>query len=165
MRFVPVGRVVSAHGVRGEVKFWYYNETRKDSLKYPSFFVDQSGKTVELKPSGIRLQGNAFVIKFKGLETVESVQFLIKKELSVREDDLPGLDEGEYYDYQLIGLDVVTGDDKVIGKVKGVMHTMANDILIVDGVREVLVPMTENHIVNISPKDGLVRIREEALVE
>ena len=47
MKFIPVGRVVAAHGLRGEVKFRYYNEDGTASLQYPSFFVDDNGKKIE----------------------------------------------------------------------------------------------------------------------
>ncbi len=165
MRFIPVGRVVSPHGLRGEVKFRYYNETGTTLPEYPSFFVDEGGAKTELKLSTARRQGNAFLMKFAGLETPEGVRFLLKKELLVAEDDLPALGEDEYYDYQLIGLRVLTEKERMVGTVKDIIHTGANDILVIDGPPEVLVPMTEGHIVSVDRSNGLVRVREEAVVE
>jgi 16S rRNA processing protein RimM len=165
MKFIPVGRVISTHGVRGEVKFKYYNEANADSLYYSSFFLDQEGQKLELKTGQIRRQGTLFLLKFKGLETAEEVDFLLKRELFVKEADLPPLDDGEYYDYQLIGLKVFTEKGEAIGEVKEVMHTKANDILVIDGLHEVLVPLTEVHIISIDQGDGIIRIREDALVE
>ena len=164
MEFIPVGRVLSAHGLKGEVKFRYYNETAADSLQYPSFFVDRVGRKTEVKPTRIRRQKNLFLIKFEKLDSIEDVGFLLGKELFVSETDLPVLGEDEYYDYQLIGLDVRTEAGKVIGKVQSVMHIRERDVLIVEGHREVLVPMTEDHIVKISLTEG-VQVREEALAE
>ncbi|MGD0230486.1 MAG: ribosome maturation factor RimM [Syntrophorhabdales bacterium] len=165
MKFIPVGRVVSTHGLRGEVKFRYYNESSTASLQYPTFFADRSGTKIELKPSRIRPQGDLFLISFRGLEAVEDVRFLLRGELFVREDDLPPLEEGEYYDYQLIGLTAVTEQGRRVGTVKDVMHTGANDILVVEGASDVLVPMTEDHIITVSREDGFVRVREAGLVE
>jgi 16S rRNA processing protein RimM len=165
MGFIPVGRIVAAHGVRGEVKFKYYNETATASPEYPSFFVDPKGTKIELRPARIRRQGNLFLIKFKNLERVEDIGFLLGKELHVSEDDLAPLGENEYYDYQLIGLQAITETGRVIGKVQSVIHIRERDVLVLDGVPEVLVPMTEDHIVKISSGEGVVQIREEALVE
>ncbi len=165
MNFIPVGRVVAAHGVRGEIKFRYYNEDATASLQYPSFFADDKGTKRELKPLQVRPQGNLFIIRFSGLETAEDARFLFKRELFVREEDLATLGEDEYYDYQLIGLAAVTEQDRKVGVVVDVMHTKAGDILVIGGTREVLVPMTEAHIVNVSMEDGLVRVREDGLVE
>ena len=165
MKLIPVGRVIAAHGVKGEIRLRYYNDTTTDPPGYPSFFVDRAGTNIELKPSRVRRQGNTFIVKFKGLETIEDVGFLFKKELSVAEKDLPALDEDEYYDYQLLGLEAVTEKGRTLGKVADVMHTGSADILVVEGSREVLVPMTEEHIVEISREEGFVKVREEALVE
>jgi 16S rRNA processing protein RimM len=165
MNFIPVGRIVAAHGLRGEVKFRYYNETGSDFLQYHSFFIDRDDKKISLKAIETRLQGNLFVIRFSGLDTLEKVQPLLKKELFVAEKDLPPLDEGEYYDYQLIGLKAIGADGGPVGTIKDVMHTGANDILVVQGVEELLVPMTEDYIMDISRDAGFVRIRTGALVE
>ena len=165
MEYVPVGRVVSAHGVSGEVRFRYYNESSPTSVRYPRFFADQAGKKIELEPLHVRLRGGVFVVKFRGLETVEAVHFLVGNELFVKEEDLPPLGADEYYDYQLIGLRAVTEAERVVGTVSAVMHTKAHDILVIAGACEMLVPMTEEHILAISREGGFVRVREDALVE
>jgi len=165
MTFIPVGQIVAFHGLRGEVRFRYYNESTQAFLGYRVFFADPDGRKIELKPSRVRLQGGTFVLKFMGLDTREKVGFLLDKELFVAESDLPPLEDGEYYDFQLVGLEALTMDGRVVGRVRDVMHTGASDILVIAGDREVLVPMTENHIGDISLSDGFVRITEAAFVE
>ncbi len=165
MTFIPVGQIVAFHGLRGEVRFRYYNESKEAFLGYPAFFVDRDDKKIELKPSRVRLQGEAFIIKFKGLDTREEVGFLLNKELLVAEEDLPPLEEGEYYDFQLVGLKALTMGGRVVGRVKDVMHIGATDILVIAGDQEVLVPMTEDHIGDISVTGGFVQITEAAFAE
>ncbi len=165
MKLIPVGRVISPHGVRGEVKFRYYSETEDASLRYSSFFVDENGKKIELRCSRVRRRGAAFILKFEGLERKEDIHFLLKKELLVREEDLPSLEQGEYYDYQLIGLKVDTEKGESLGTVTDIMHTKANDILVIEGERQALVPLTEDYIISIDTGSGSVRIKEEAVVE
>ena len=165
MKFIPVGRVVAAHGVRGEIKFRYYNEDVTASSQYPSFFVDDNGAKRELKSLHARPQGSLFLIKFAAwrrrrgaLSPAQGASRKGRGPCAVRCED-------EYYDYQLIGLAAVTEQDRTLGTVVDVMHTKANDILVVGGSREVLVPMTEAHIVSVSMEDGLVQVREDGLVE
>jgi 16S rRNA processing protein RimM len=165
MTFIPVGRVVSVHGVRGEIRFRYYNEDAAASLEYPSFFIDDNGMKRELKPSRIRTQGKLFIMKFEGLDTVEDARSLAARELFVREEDLAPLGQDEYYDYQLIGLTAVGGQGRRLGTVEDVMHTGAGDILVVGGAREILVPMIDDYVVAVHIKDGMVQIREDGLVE
>jgi 16S rRNA processing protein RimM len=161
--FIPVGQIVASHGLKGEVKFRYYNETGSAFLQYPSFFVDQNNKKIELRLLRARPQGSLFVIQFKGFDTIEKVQPLLRKELLVAEKDLPPPEEDEYYDYQLVGLDVVSEDGSPIGRVTEVVHTRGSDILVVAGETETLVPMTGDHIAGIDVKGGLIRVRPEAL--
>jgi 16S rRNA processing protein RimM len=165
MTFIPVGRVVSTHGIRGEVKFRYYNESGSASLQYPAFFADHKGTKRELVPTRIRPQGRLFLMTFEGLDRVEEARLLVGAELFVRGGGPCPFREDEYYDYQLIGLGVVTVKGQRIGTVKDVMHTGANDILVVQGEREVLVPMTEECIFAVNTDEGIVRVREEGLVE
>jgi len=159
-----VGQVLSAHGIKGETRFRYYSDDGSAALEYRRCVVYRTGEEVELESFSIRRQGASFIIKFKGLDTIEQIGFLLKQELLVHEADLPRLGEDEYYDYQLVGLEVVTEEGRQIGRVREIMHTGANDILVIDGRTEALVPMTEDHIRLIDTGAGLIRIRESELV-
>jgi len=165
MRFIPVGRVLSAHGVRGGVRFRYYNESESNLCGYSALFADRDGKKIELTPSRVQPRSGYFVIQFAEVETPESASFLIGKELFVREEDLPLLDEGEYYDYQLVGLKVFNEQNEPVGRVTEIVHTKANDIMVIEGKKEILVPMHEEFILGIDIDKASVRIAEGALVE
>ena len=89
MKLIPVGRLTAAHGLKGELRLRYYNEGGDAPLRYPSFFVEDNGKEIELKPAEVRTHQKQFLIKFKGLEGADAIRFLIGKEVFVREEDLP----------------------------------------------------------------------------
>ena len=163
MKWVPVGRVVSASGLKGEVKFYYYNEVKQEFLDYTSLFALQGDGHRELKPQGAKYRKNFFYLSFRGLSTIEEVSFLVGKELFVREDDLRPLDSGEYYDYQLIGLEVINVDGARLGRVRSVLHTGASDILDVAGQREYLIPMVEGFIVAVNIEQGTIEVDIEGL--
>lgn len=163
MKWIPVGRVVSTSGLRGEVKFYYYNEV-KEGFQFTSLFALKGNEHIELKLEGARYRKNFFYLSFRGMTTMEEASFLVTKELFVREKDLPPLDEGEYYEYQLIGLDVVTADGAALGKVESILHTGANDILVVKGERELLVPMVEDFVGNIDIQGGKITVNIEGLI-
>jgi len=77
--------------------------------------------------------------------------------------DLPLLDNDEYYDYQLIGLNVVNHKHEPVGVVTQVIHTGVNDILTVTGREEILVPMVEDLISKIDLQNALIVIDEDTL--
>lgn len=163
MRFIPVGRVVADHGLGGAVKFKYYNEVAEEFYRYASLIVEKDGKQTELKPTEVRFSKGFFYLKFDGLDSSEKVSFLINQELCVREEDLPPLDNDEYYDYQLIGLHVTNHMGDKIGMVTQVIHTGVNSIIVVTGKEEILVPMVEGIIVRIDLEDSFIAIDEDAL--
>lgn len=164
MRWIPVGRVLSTHGIRGEVRFHYYNEAKEEFLRYTSLYAEKDDAIIEIKPASVRSHKNLFLIRFKGLKSPEEVSFLVKKELLVREGDLPQLNAGEYYEYQLIGLKVLNSAGEEIGNVESMLHTEANDTLVVSGKEETLVPMIEGYIVEINLERSFIKVREDLLV-
>jgi 16S rRNA processing protein RimM len=165
MKWIPVGRVVSTSGLKGEVKFYYYNEVKEEFFQFTSLFSLKGDEYIELKLTGANYRKHFFYLSFRGFSTVEEVSFLVTKELFVREADLPSLDENEYYEYQLIGLDVVTKDGTSLGKVRSLLRTGANDVLVIEGEREVLVPMVEGFIQRIDVHEGKITVNVEGLVE
>ena len=165
MRLIPIGQVVAAHGVRGEIKFRYYNALGAGTLRYPALVLEQDGKEFELRPSLVRRHKGFFLIKFKELDSLEEVSFLLGRELSVRENDLPLLKDDEWYDYQLIGLQVVDEQGKRVGKVTEVLHTKANDILAVTGEKEFLLPLIDEYVTAVDLEGSCLTIMGGALVE
>lgn len=163
MNWVPVGKVIATQGLRGEVKVDYYNEVKEDFLLYTSLFVVRDGEPIEIKPSRVRfLKGFVYVI-FAGFKSIEEVSFLVGRELCVNEDQLPLLGDSEYYEYQLINLFVVGKKGEKLGKVKEMLHTGANEVLVVEGKEEFMVPMVEGFIIKIDVGAGYIEIDEEAL--
>ena len=165
MGYIPVGRVLSTRGVQGEIRFRYYNESESNLCSYAAFFADCDGQKVELRPDRVQAQRGYFLIRFGELETPGSVSFLVGKELFVREEDLPKLNEGEYYEYQLIGLKVMNEHDDFVGHVMEVIHTKANDVLVIQGEREMLIPMQEEFVLGIDVDSASIRIAEGAFIE
>jgi 16S rRNA processing protein RimM len=163
MKWIPVGKVLSTQGIRGEVKFNYYNEVREDFLHYTSLFVVRDNVKTEIRPARVRFHKSFIYVQFEGIETLEEASLLVNKELFVREDDLGALEEGEYYEYQLIGLDVINMKEEKIGTVESILHTGANDVIVVAGAKGLTVPLVEGFIVEIDVKKGVVCVDEEAL--
>ncbi len=163
MKWIPVGKVVSTQGIRGEVKFYYYNEVHEDFLRYTSLFVLRDGVETEIRPKHVRFRKNFFYILFEGIKNLEEASLLVNKELFVREEDLLSLEDGEYYEYQLIGLDVINMKGEKIGSVESLLNNGAHDVLMVAGAGGVAIPLVEGFVVEIDVKKGIIRVDEEVL--
>jgi 16S rRNA processing protein RimM len=165
MNYVSIGQVVSAHGVQGDIRFRYYGESEENLKGYQALYAEADGKKIELKPISLRRQKNLFLIRFKGLESIERVQFLLKKELLVAETDLPELEEDEYYDFQLMGMTVVNEQGETIGNVAEVLHTRGGDILSIVGKQSLLVPMHDDFVLHVDTANARIAIRERPFLE
>ncbi|MBA4417978.1 MAG: 16S rRNA processing protein RimM [Syntrophus sp. (in: bacteria)] len=164
MKYIPVGKVVATYGVKGAVKFKYYNDIYDNFYGYTSLYVKDGSRYTRLEPTEKRFHNGFFYIGFKGFETPEEVFCLLSRELFVREEDLPCLETDEYYDYQLIGLDVVDRKHVKVGKVKDLMHMKTNDLLVVVGEEEIFIPLTEEFVCAIDLQESKIVVDESALL-
>jgi 16S rRNA processing protein RimM len=164
----PIGRVVKPHGVRGKIKVAYFGT---DPGRFPHtlkiFIKNNLGtpepyEVVELTPQPPRL-----ILRLKGIDRVEEMEHLIGKEIFVPKEDLPRTEEGEYYWYEIIGMEVETEKGRRLGTVKEIFPTGANDVYVVQGRRrEILLPATDRVIRSIDCGRRVMRVlRMEGLWE
>ncbi len=165
---IPIGRVVRPHGVRGRIKLEYFGE---DVNRFPpsrEVFIEvkagslQAYEILETTPQSPRL-----ILHLKGIERREEVEPLIGKEVFIKREVLPDLEEGEYYWMDLLGMSVETQEGKRIGRVKEIFSTGANDVYVVEGKRgEIFLPATAEVIQSVDRKKGVMKvIRKEGLWE
>jgi len=160
MKYVPIGKIISTYGIKGEVKFQYYNEEKEVLYGYTSFFIHDKTGWNKLKPKSINLRKHFFSINFEGLDRPEDTSFLINKEIFVKEEDLPQLNENEFYEYQLLGLTVYNQNGETLGILNRIIHTGANDVMLVKGRNEMLIPMIEDYIQEININDAFVKLTD-----
>jgi 16S rRNA processing protein RimM len=156
----PIGRVVKTHGVKGKVKVEYFGKDLHLFSLYREIFIEgekgrpESYEIMEAIPQPPRL-----ILRLKGIEKIEETEPLIGKEILIEKEALPGLEEGEYYWVDILGMKVETREGKRIGKVKGIFPTGANDVYVVEGKRgEIFLPATEEVIQSIDLKRGVMKV-------
>ncbi len=143
-RWVPVGKVLRTHGIRGAVVVAPYGETLDRRRPGDRVFVQASpgGVPRELRIEDKRPLRSLWILSFEGIQDLGGARRLVGLELGVPEEDLEPLEEGEYYHHQLVGLEVVTESGTALGRIVGVMETKAHDLYAVetDSGREILLP-------------------------
>jgi 16S rRNA processing protein RimM len=99
------------------------------------------------------------VARLESCENRDQAAALMNCEIGVRRDQLPATAPGEYYWYDLLGLEVVTLQNEVLGKVDHLLETGANDVLVVVGDRERLIPFVLNDVVkHVDQQAGFIRV-------
>jgi len=155
--FVPLGRIVRAHGIRGEVLIKPYSSPSPTLAQSAKLYLP-GPKPYELFVERRRETPNGFIIKFKGIETRNDSERLKGQEIVCHPDELPELEDDEFYSYQLIGLKVCTNENE-IGTIKEVRTIRGQDLLVVEGEgKEFLIPAVPDILVDVDLSDGIVTI-------
>lgn len=163
---VAVARIAKPRGLKGEVVADILTDfpERFDGLKTVIAVMPDESRH-ELTLENHWFQSGRMVLKFAGFNSIEDGETLRNAEICVPESDAVELDEGEYFDWQLVGCRVVSVAGEDIGKVRELMRTGATEILVVDGEKEYLIPFAEaictevdieNGVILIDPPEGLL---------
>ena len=163
---VCIGKIVAAHGIKGEVKVRGVNQNPLDLDQYGAVENADASKKFTIKVVGL-VSTNARV-KIAGVNTRNEAEALIGTELYVPRSALPELDEEEFYLSDLIGLDVClkTPDNK-IGKVKAFQNYGAGDIIEIklDGQKETeMLPFTKAYVPTIDIDDGYIIVSSATMI-
>lgn len=167
-----VGRIGRSHGVRGEVKVIPDTDDPYRLAEIKRLFIgDDALSATPISLRSVRFQqgskGITPLVAFEGIDARESVDRFRNKLVFAAEEDLPPLDEDEFYIHDLIGCTVDTSDGTRIGTLKNVLELPTHYIYVVgrEGLPDALIPAVpafiedvdvDNQHIVISPIDGLL---------
>lgn len=146
-RRILLGRILGAFGVRGEVKIDSYTEPAKSLLKYQPWQLSHRGSEQEIDGVRGREASKGLVAALPGIEDRDAAEALKGAEIWVPRSRLPTPKPGEYYWVDLEGLAVVNREGIAFGMVSHLFDTGANDVLVVSGERERLIPFVPEQYV------------------
>ena len=155
---IIVGRISGLFGIRGEVRVFDFSRHRGDILDFDPWLLKHEDGWREVSVCEGRPHQDTVVVQLKGLQNREVARELIGTEIGIRPEQLAKLSNGEYYWHQLEGLVVVNVAGDHLGTVEHVMETGANDVLVVRGKRERLIPYTPNTIVKVDLSKGQIQV-------
>lgn len=163
-RLVTLGEIVGVRGIRGWVKVYSYTEPRERILEYGPWQLDAGGdERREAVVMEGRRQGRGVIARLEGVTDRDQARALIGARIQARRSQLPPPAEGEFYWTDLEGLRVVNADGVDLGRVKSLFRTGANDVMVVAGDRERLVPFVQGQYVKEVDLDaGEIRVEWEA---
>lgn len=161
-QMVVVGRVAGLFGVQGWVKVYAYTRHREDILEYDRWFLQQGDRWVPNRLQEGRTQGQGIVAKLAGIDGRDTAAPWVGADIAVAASDLPPLKADEYYWSQLEGLEVVNLEGTVLGRVSHLFETGANDVLVVVGERERLIPYIPDAIKEVDLSARRIRVDWDA---
>lgn len=164
-RYLAVGQVIAPHGVRGEVKVEILTDDPHRFGRLERVFVGPDGEEPVPWPlEGYRLHRGRALLKLGGCEDRDTAERLRGLLIQVPLEEALPLEEGEYYEHQIIGLEVWTVAGELLGEVVDILYTGANDVYVVrsrdPAGSELLIPAIADVVQRVDLETGRLTIFE-----
>ncbi len=151
---VSIGHFAGCFGVKGWVKVFSYTEPKENILAYSPWILIEQGKFIEFKVIEGSRHGKTLVAHLDGIESREDAAKYTGQELYINRGQLPEIEQDEYYWADLIGLTVLTVNNINLGRIDSLIETGANDVLVVKGDQERLIPFLQKDVVRSVDLEG-----------
>lgn len=158
-RYLVVGQVTGAHGLHGELRVEILSDDPHRFGRLEQVFVGLEDQEPVPQPlEGFRLHKGRALLKLKGCDDRVAAQTLLGYLIQVPLAEAIPLQEGEYFEHQVLDLDVWTVSGEYLGEVADIIYTGANDVYVIRGRepngREILIPAVEDVVLEIDLEGG-----------
>ncbi len=158
--FLTVGNIVSTHGIRGEVKVYPTTDDprRFDSLE--SVVLSHGKERLNLTVEGVKYFKQLVILKFKEFGNINEIEKYRGARLLIPREEAVELQEDEYFECDLIGMDVTGDDGEELGVLTEVLHTGANDVYEVETKegKKIYLPAIHECIRNVDVENGVMNV-------
>lgn len=157
-RFLVIGQIGKPHGIRGEIRVVTHTDLPERFSWLEEIYVGETDPIL-VAVEKVRFHKNWVLLKLAGYDDRDAAATLRGQLLKVDMDQAIPLEEGEYYLYQLDGLQVLSDQGEDLGTVIEVIETGANNVFVVRGPHgELLLPDIEEVVLDIDFDEGKMRV-------
>ena len=143
---ICVGHILGSQGIKGCVRVFSNTSPRENIVSYSPWFIEQGNVQQATAVQG-RRQGKNILARLEGIEDRTQADALTGCRIFINPQQLPRLEAGEYYWSDLVGLAVETVQGEPLGVIASMMETGADDVMVLSGERERLIPFVIDQIV------------------
>ena len=158
---IIIGKIVAPHGVRGDIRIMPLTE-KPDLFLELDYLLLEGGKKLTVKNA--RFHKRMVLVTTKEVTTMNDPELLRDKHIYIKAEDLPALEEDEFYVADLVGIPVYDLEGKQIGTFKDSLSTGSNDVYViaVPGAKDILVPALKEYFkeINLAEKRIVVQLPE-----
>lgn len=152
-QFLECGKIVNTHGIRGEVKIQPWADSPEVLCALPALYID--GAPVALRSARVH-KGNVIAL-LEGVSDVDQAMLLKNKVVWLNRDDLR-LPEGTFFLADLMGLRVIDEAGVELGVLREVLSPSRQQVYVVQGEREILIPAVPEFILETNIPGGYIRV-------
>lgn len=159
---ISIGRITKPHGLQGELVFlpYVYDIALLPELVGCLVFLRQGSKALQsCTIAGWREFRKRVLIQIVGCETMTAAEQFREYEVLIPRHWFPALPEGEYYWFEIEGLQVWSDQGTLLGRIAEIIYTGSNDVYVIhNGQREILVPALKTVVRNIDIACGAMHL-------
>ena len=151
LKFITIGKILAPWGFKGKLKTEVLTDFPQRFAPSSKVYINQQSMTID---STEWHKGKA-IIKLSTINSFEEAEKLEGQAVEIHQGQLQPLPEGQYYHFQLIGLEVRTTQGELLGSITEILSTPSNDNYVVNGTQgEILIPAIEDVIKSIDLSKG-----------
>jgi 16S rRNA processing protein RimM len=162
---IEIARILKAQGINGDVKAQVFSDDIDGFCERGYAYIKQDGSFKKTEYDTTRLEPPYAYLHIAGYDDRNDAESLKGVFLYLEKEELPEPDEGEYYIFDLIGLEVTDTEGKKLGVIKDVLQHGAADVYSVKGARNFMFPALKRVIKNIDLNAGVMLVDRNALAE
>ena len=161
-KYLEIGQIVNTFGIKGMVKIKPFTDDIRRFDRLKKVYIEKQKVKDVYEIEEVKYHKEMVLIKFKGIENPEEANLLRNYYLFVNREDEEPLEEGRYYIVDMLGLEVYTDEEKLLGNLEDIFNTGSNDIYVVRDElgKQILLPATKEVIksVDIENKKIIVHL-------
>ncbi len=157
---LQVGILSSTHGIQGEMKVFPTTDDANRFKKLKNVLLETQEGHKELEIERVRFFKQFVILKFKGYDSINDIEKYKGKSIFVTRENAVRLGKDEYFIADLIGITVKDEDDVILGEIKDVLETGANDVYVIkrDGKKDLLIPAIKQCILDVDTAAGIMKV-------
>ena len=153
-KYLEAGEIVSTHGVRGEVKILPWTDSAEFLRRFKTLYINEKPYAVK---SGFIHKG-CLIAALEGIDDVNAAMTLKGRTVCFARADAR-LPKGSFFLADILGAKVVTEDGAEVGELVDIIQNPTQNVYVVRGEREHLIPAVEEFIRNTDIENGVVTVR------
>ena len=154
IEFLDCGRIVNTNGVRGEVRIVPWADSPDFLCQFSTLYIDGAPRRM----LSSRVHKGSVIAKLDGVDTVEEAMLLRDKTVQIKRADAK-LRSGAFFLADIIGLNVVDEDGRKLGMLKEVLSPSVQQVYVIEGEREIMIPAVPEFILETNITDGYIKVR------
>ena len=152
---ITIGDMPTPWGLKGEIKIRPLTDFPERFNAGQPVYIDGTAYIIEKRTQ----HRGAVIIKLNGIDTPEAASRLRHKTIDIPESEIQPLPEGQYYRFDIIGLEVWTTGGELLGTLSDILTTAGNDVYVVKtGKKDILIPAIKDVVKSIDLKNQRIVI-------